>query len=112
MLYRPSVNKRVVVEHPVVVSGEHLIWAGHKIVVCQMAGVPDLKALPAQPTGLGCVPSGQFLGDDFVAQRQAFGADRDPGSAREPGDLVAALSAEAALEHRGIVIFGDGFHGG
>src|SRR5262249_59915102 len=34
-VYRPPVSKRVVVEHPVVVGGEHLIGASHKIAVCQ-----------------------------------------------------------------------------
>ena len=37
MVYRASVNKRVVVEHPVVVGGEHLIGASHEIVVCHTA---------------------------------------------------------------------------
>jgi hypothetical protein len=35
MVYRASVSKLVVVEHPVVISGEHLVGASHEVVVCQ-----------------------------------------------------------------------------
>ena len=35
MVYRASVSKLVVVEHPVVISGKHLVGASHEAVVCQ-----------------------------------------------------------------------------
>jgi hypothetical protein len=54
--------------------------------------------------GIGYTRSGQFLHDDFVAQSQAFGADRDPGSGRKTGDLMAALAAEAALDRSTVLV--------
>lgn len=62
--------------------------------------------------GVGYRRSGQFFSDDFVAQCQAFGADRDLGSGRKTGDLVAALAAEAAFGGGGTCAFADGLHGG
>lgn len=63
--------------------------------------------------GIGWTRSGQFLGYDFAAQCQAFGADRDPGSGCKPGDLVAALAAEAALDGSAVlVVVADWCHRG
>ena len=35
MVYRASVSNLVVVEHPVIVGGKHLVGVSHEVVVCQ-----------------------------------------------------------------------------